>query len=190
MIKNLKKQMQINIIYLTIISICFISCKENKAEKVLDFRINYPSTLILIKSTQKKDVNNNQNEKDKNLKFICVVEIGCDECIKGMNTWSSFVDSLKALEINTTIICCTNDTSYLSNYILPKLETKATFLADKKVDFIKTNIDLYSIPDVNVSFLLVDENNQIQMYGDPFLNNSTKQIYWYVINKFQKENTL
>ncbi len=177
------------IILINIFLLFAIACNENTAHKILSFKINFPKSLIFI-NTQHDGNITNKNSKSKNLKFICIVDIGCDECIKYMNKWGSFVDSLHSLNINTVIICLTNDTSYLKNYILPKVETKAHFLADKKDEFYKSNNELYSIPNVNARFLLIDENNQIQMYGDPFLNNSTKQIYWYVINKFQKENTL
>lgn len=172
---------------ITIGLILLLGCKSNSPKEILGNKVIIPNSLIFIKNTQQVSLLTDQNP-EKKLKLVCNVDIGCDECIKHLNTWQNFVDSLQSVNIPTTVICTTDDTAYLKHQILPKVKTKALFLADVKQSYYFSNKQLFTLPNLNYKILLLDENDCIQMYGDPFLHNSTKNIYLYVINKFLKEN--
>lgn len=170
--------------------IVLLSCNENTVEKILKIKLKFPDSLVLLDDYQKNAFYNKNSYKVKNLQFLCIINVGCEVCINHINTWGGFIDSLRSIHIPTTIIFITDDTSYLRRHIIPEIKIEALFLADTKNKFYKINKELYSIPEIDANFLLLDQSDVIQVYGNPFNHKNTKNMYWYVIDKFVEAKKL
>lgn len=156
-----------------------VACNEVK--RTLGHKVFVPNTLELL---VKSDFSMNKANPKEKLKLVCLIDANCEERIHRVNGWQGLVDSLQQLGINTHIILQTTNVRSFKEYLFNKFETNAIYYLDSNYSYYVNNKNLFTNDKLNAHVLLLDSTNTIQMYGDPFLNQSTKEIYLFAINKF------
>lgn len=167
------------ILIMVFIALAIISCNKNK---ILDQKVVIPSTLEHLNDSKSGLLDTCSTQI---LKLVCLIDANCEECIKRVNSWQSFIDTLTKKNIDTHIILQTPNCGSLKKYLFKEFKTEANYYLDSNYEYYSLNIDLFTNNRINAHVMLLDSTNRIKMYGDPFLNKSTKKIYLYAINKFQ-----
>ncbi len=168
-----------------VLFVFLISSCDDEVDKTLGRKVVIPGTLELLSKSNVSLVGSNQEEE---LKLVCLVNAGCNACIDRVNSWQNFVDTLSQLDIKTHIILQTTSPKSLRKYFFKKFEVNAIYYLDSCYAYFDKNSDLFLNKKINASVLLLDSSERIQMYGDPFINQTTKDIYLYAIKKFKTHN--
>jgi len=171
-------------IIIVLFAFSIIAC-DDEVDKTLGRKVIIPSTLELLSKSNVNLVDSNQREE---LKLVCLVNAGCNACIDRVNSWQNFIDTLAQLDVKTHIILRTINPKSLKKYFFKKFEVDAIYYLDSCYAYFDKNSDLFLNENINTNILLLDSSERIQMYGNPFINQTTKDIYLFAIRKFKTHN--
>lgn len=117
------------------------------------------------------------------LKLITHIDGTCSSCVEDLIQWKELIETLKNEKLQILIYFHTNNLDLYRTYF-KRLRFNHDVIIDKENVFLNNN----QFPEgTNLHTVLLDENNEIMLIGNPIKDMAIKELYYEVIinHKYQ-----